>query len=209
MPSTLNSDNGAVSGSAGLKSSADSSGVLALQTNGTTAVTISTGQVATFAQAPVLPAASIPQAALASGVAGNGPAFSAYTGASQTVTASTYTKVACNTEEFDTNSNFDSATNYRFTPTVAGYYQVTGQISYVSSVLTRAIIVIYKNGSAFKFGNDASVQVNSLNVTALVYFNGSTDYVELYGWMSGTGTLSFQATTSTNSYFQAAMVRSA
>ena len=44
MASTLNSDNGVVSGSAGLKSSADSSGVLALQTNGTTAVTIDTAQ---------------------------------------------------------------------------------------------------------------------------------------------------------------------
>jgi hypothetical protein len=44
MPSTINSDNGSVSGSAGLKSTADSSGVLALQTNGTTAVTINTSQ---------------------------------------------------------------------------------------------------------------------------------------------------------------------
>ena len=143
------------------------------------------------------------------GVPVNGPAFSAYASASQTVTASTYTKVACSTEEFDTNSNFDSATNYRFTPTIAGYYQVTGQISYVSSVTTRAIVAIYKNGAAFKFGNDASVQVNSLNVTALIYFNGSTDYVELYGWISGTGTLQFQATLVTNTYFQASMVRGA
>ena len=44
MPSIINSDNGAVSGSAGLKSSADSSGVLALQTNGTTAVTVDASQ---------------------------------------------------------------------------------------------------------------------------------------------------------------------
>ena len=44
MASTLNADNGVVSGSAGLKSSADSSGVLALQTNGTTAVTVDTAQ---------------------------------------------------------------------------------------------------------------------------------------------------------------------
>ena len=51
MPSTLNSDNGAVSGSAGLKSSADSSGVLALQTNGTTAVSVSTAQVVTLTNA--------------------------------------------------------------------------------------------------------------------------------------------------------------
>jgi hypothetical protein len=44
MASTINADNGVSSGSAGLKSSADSSGVLALQTNGTVAVTIGTNQ---------------------------------------------------------------------------------------------------------------------------------------------------------------------
>ena len=52
MATTINADNGAVSGSAGLKYSSDSSGVLALQTNGTTAVSISTGQVVTFANPP-------------------------------------------------------------------------------------------------------------------------------------------------------------
>jgi len=40
MASILNADDGVVSGSAGLKSTADSSGVLALQTNGATAVTV-------------------------------------------------------------------------------------------------------------------------------------------------------------------------
>lgn len=44
MPSTINADNGVSSGSAGLKSTADSSGVLSLQTNGTTAVTVDTSQ---------------------------------------------------------------------------------------------------------------------------------------------------------------------
>ena len=44
MPSILNSDDGAVSGSAGLKYGSDGTGVLALQTNGTTAVTINASQ---------------------------------------------------------------------------------------------------------------------------------------------------------------------
>jgi len=51
MTTTINADNGVSSGSAGLKSSADSSGVLALQTNGTTAVTIDTSQRVGVAQA--------------------------------------------------------------------------------------------------------------------------------------------------------------
>jgi hypothetical protein len=44
MAATINADNGVSSGSAGLKSSADSSGVLQLQTNGTVAVTVDTSQ---------------------------------------------------------------------------------------------------------------------------------------------------------------------
>lgn len=42
MASTINSDNGVVSGSSGLKSTADTSGVLALQSNGTTGLTLNT-----------------------------------------------------------------------------------------------------------------------------------------------------------------------
>lgn len=51
MASSINADNGVVSGSSGLKSTADTSGVLALQTNGTTALTINTDLSATFAGA--------------------------------------------------------------------------------------------------------------------------------------------------------------
>ena len=59
------------------------------------------------------------------GVFGNQPAFSVYLSSNQTgVTNSTSTKIQFNTKVFDTNSNFDSSTNYRFTPTVAGYYQL-------------------------------------------------------------------------------------
>jgi hypothetical protein len=42
MPSTINADNGVVSGTSGLKSTADTSGVLALQSNGTTGLTLNT-----------------------------------------------------------------------------------------------------------------------------------------------------------------------
>ena len=42
MPSTINADNGVVSGSSGVKTTADTSGVLALQSNGTTGLTLGT-----------------------------------------------------------------------------------------------------------------------------------------------------------------------
>ena len=48
MPNIINADNGVISGVAGIKTSADTSGVLNIQTNGTTAISISTAQVVSF-----------------------------------------------------------------------------------------------------------------------------------------------------------------
>ena len=48
MANILNADNGAISGSAGIKLSSDTSGVLNIQTNGTTAISISSSQVVSF-----------------------------------------------------------------------------------------------------------------------------------------------------------------
>lgn len=142
----------------------------------------------------------------------NGPAFSAYLSSNQSITSSVWTKVQFNTEEFDTNSNYDNATNYRFTPTVAGYYQVNASISASSSSSqTRSIIAIYKNGSEFKRGNYLGAGYNSVSenpiVSALIYLNGSTDYVEVYGYITGT-TNTFGGV-SAETYFQASLVRGA
>ena len=140
-------------------------------------------------------------------VSSNMPAFSAYASASTSLASSTFTKIQFQTKEFDTASAYDNATNYRFTPQVAGYYQVTGALQWGSNVAATTI-AIYKNGSRFKTGvatNTATVSGSI--VTALVYLNGSTDYVEIYGY-SGTVTNTISAVV-TDTYFQAAMVRTA
>ena len=127
------------------------------------------------------------------------PAFSAYASATQSVTNTTFTKVVFDVERFDTNNNFASST---FTPTVAGYYQITGAIN--NSTGTQTVAMIFKNGSVFKTGTNNSSY--TAIVTALVYFNGTTDYVDFYGYFaSGTTTGSGVSQT----YFQGAMVRSA
>ena len=133
-----------------------------------------------------------------------GPAFSAYISSTQTISAGTFTKAQFNTEEFDTNSNYDATTNYRFTPTVAGYYQITVCVQKTSSA-TDIQTLIYKNGSAFKNGVTPT-STSSAIVTALVYMNGSTDYVEGYVYMGSGGATT---TTASSSYFQASMVRAA
>jgi len=149
--------------------------------------------------------ATLPAATGTVMVSGNMPAFSAYLNGSKSISASTFTKVQCNTEEFDTNSNYDNATNYRFTPTVAGYYQVSGQITPAGAV-TRLIATIYKNGTLFKYGTDYSAGNRGV-VSCLVYCNGSTDYLELYGYVTSVSA-SFAGSVS-DCYFQACMVRGA
>ena len=133
------------------------------------------------------------------------PAFSAYKATNQSITNSVATKMVMDTEEFDTNSNFDSTTNYRFTPTVAGYYQVTAQITPNTST-TVGWAYIYKNGSAAK-QNITFAGNTGTNVTAIIYMNGSSDYLEFYGYLTGTSPATVGGSTWT--YFQAAMIRSA
>lgn len=157
-----------------------------------------------------LPDATIQQADLASNVAGNGPAFSAYQNATTTVSSSTSTKIAFQLKEFDTANAFDSTTNYRFTPQVAGYYQVNGSVNFAPLALGFRFINIFKNGSNIKTGQNiagAGTNYTQITVSAIVYLNGSTDYIELYGNQNSGSSLA----TSGNSdvYFQAALIRTA
>jgi hypothetical protein len=140
-------------------------------------------------------------------VSGNMPAFSAYQSSAQTaLSINTWTKLQFQTEEFDTNSNFDSTTNYRFTPTVAGYYQFTGALA-MSAATSSGWLSFYKNGSVFKYGAQISTVAGGMfAATALIYCNGSTDYVELYGYI---GVSQSPATGASFTYFQAVLVRNA
>ena len=135
------------------------------------------------------------------------PTFSAYSSATQNTSANVFLKVACGTEEWDTNSNYDNTTNYRFTPTVAGYYQVSCFIALGAST-TRLIASIYKNGSqikkVFDLGDVAAVANGG--GTAIVYCNGSTDYIELYARTANSNTI---ISSGGETMFQAAMIRSA
>lgn len=152
--------------------------------------------------------AQVTQAMLSTNVAGNGPAFSAYQSSAQgAYTAATWTKIAFQTKEFDTNSNFDNTTNYRFTPTIAGYYQINGSFA-VNGTSGGVASAIYKNGSQYKQGNYVNVSAISEQsvVSSLVYLNGTTDYVELWGY---TATSLAPFANSVITYFNGSMTRSA
>jgi hypothetical protein len=147
--------------SSGLTQSADNSGVLQLASG--------TGNLVT-----------VPSVTGTAMVSGNMPAFSAYSSTNQSVSSSTYTKVIFGTEEFDTNNNFASST---FTPTVAGYYQINAGITFALTV-TYGQILIYKNGASYKYNySQLSAGNYSVNTSSIVYCNGTTDYIEIYGYI--------------------------
>ena len=150
--------------------------------------------------------ATLPAATGTVMVSGNMPAFSVYQSTAQTLSSVTNTKIQLQTKEFDTANAFDNTTNYRFQPTVAGYYQVSGALrTNVSNTLIRPMI--YKNGSGYKTGSDSgSGNASSSEVSCIVYLNGSTDYVEFWG-LIGSGQV--LAASSQDTWFQGVLVRAA
>jgi hypothetical protein len=156
--------------------------------------------------------AGVTQAKVANGVAGNGPAFSAYMSSDQSLTSGVNAVLQANTEEFDTASCYNTST-YRFTPNVAGYYQVHGQFSCRgATAITRFYPIIFKNGSIFKYGTDIFVSANNngykTSITSLIYMNGTTDYLQ-FGGAVVASTAQFTADNELSNYFQAFLARAA
>ena len=146
--------------------------------------------------------------------ASSGPAFRAFRNTSQqTFNANTQTKVQLNGETFDTDNCFDSATNYRFTPNKSGYYLITGNITFSgANATTIKEVYIFKNGSevAKIFSSNGSGTPGSsaaIGNSDLIYMNGSSDYLELYGYDSdGAARNFFNGTNLT--YFTGVWIRS-
>jgi hypothetical protein len=227
--SSINADNGVISGITGVRTTADNTGNLALQANGVTLLTVNTANVVAVASGGIsiagansgaitiaapavagtntltLPA-NTGTVALTSQLPVAGPTFSAYQSVAQTLSSGVSTKIQFQTKEWDTNNNFDSTTNYRFTPTVAGYYQVNAGLQAGASA-TIIQCFVYKNGSLYKAGytgNNAST--SQVTISALVYCNGSTDYIEIYGYFTA-GQITYAYAPST--YFQGFLARTA
>jgi len=139
-------------------------------------------------------------------------AFSAYQSVTQSgLTSGAFVKCSINTKEFDTASAFDNVTNYRFTPQVSGYYQISGSCYLTATNLTAAQANIYKNGAIYKSGASLNVTTSGsvLETSTLVYLNGSTDYVEFYAY-AGTSAGTWTINTNQNlTWFQGILVAKA
>ncbi len=135
------------------------------------------------------------------------PAFSAYGSAATSLAANAATKVLFQAEEFDTASCYNTSTSI-FTPTVAGYYQFSTSVDLASPVSSNSYIAFYKNGATFKYGFHINASSYSLNLSALIYCNGSTDYIEVYVYQTSGGAINTNPT-NTGVYFQGCLLRGA
>ena len=121
----------------------------------------------------------------------NTPAFAAKMSGTQTINHQTSTKVAFDTEVFDTDSAYDNSTNYRFTPQTAGKYLVSHMLYLDGQGQGNLRIYssrIHKNGTLVGISGDdkaTGYQNNGVeSLTIIVEMNGSSDYLEAYTYQS-------------------------
>jgi len=148
------------------------------------------------------------QAQIGTNVAATGPVFFAYRSSSQSISSSTYTRINFQAEVFDIGSCYDSATNYRFTPNVAGYYWLGSTIA-VGAPNNRYTAYLYKNGSVYMSGIDMignGSNSQGCGFYGIVYANGTTDYFEIY--VQGNNAATVDGGTY-YTYFQGYLVRAA
>jgi hypothetical protein len=163
--------------------------------------------------------ANVTQAKLATGVAGNGPAFSANRAADQSITQNAYTQIQWTAETFDTGGCFNntgstvtlngiSAPAYTFAPNVAGYYLFFASCYNNPAGSGQYVTAIRKNGSnqapAGNLVNTAVGGGSTVSATNLLYANGTSDYFDVVVYAS-----TASPTVQSGSTFFGYMVRSA
>lgn len=115
--------------------------------------------------------------------------FSAYLSANQGATGS-FQKIPFDVEVADPSNWYDNATNFRFQPNIAGKYRIHAQIQAQGTTIGEIDIDIRKTGAIYSRTIIlASGPASSSLIDHIVSLNGTTDYIEIFGLVAGTGTL--------------------
>tara|TARA_R100000654_G_scaffold67872_1_gene96566 strand:+ start:498 stop:1049 length:552 start_codon:yes stop_codon:yes gene_type:complete len=125
----------------------------------------------------------------------NTPSFFAYASSNTNISGSTNTKIALNSEYYDTDNAFDTS-NYRFTVPSGkgGKYQISYAVAIKSDANQEVAGKIYINGSYVDIKSllvSASVvntDINASCTTSAVMELSAGDYIELYGMHTGSST---------------------
>jgi len=132
--------------------------------------------------------------------------FRAYRTSNQlNIADSTTTKIELDTENFDVGNDFDSTTNYQFTAPVAGYYYLSGQVTYTSVVADKGYYAVIVPSTApnisgvtqASFASTISARASDIRylaqsetVNLSAYHAAGVGTVDVYGnisytWLSG------------------------
>ena len=130
---------------------------------------------------------TLPSSATLTNFPDNTPSFLVTRSGAQSIADSSTTKIQWNSEIFDTDNTFDSSTNYRFTPGVAGKY-VLAAGTRASSFETgeKMQLFFYKNGSGVSYQTEtrtysASGGGETLTVDAQILVESDADdYFEVF-----------------------------
>lgn len=127
------------------------------------------------------------QSNLGPNIAGTGPIFRVYAASAVTALSATDAKINFDTKTAGDMSAFDTANAFdltadRFQPQTAGYYQITGGFEAATGAST-LVASIRKNGALYATSTTAGAL--RAYVSDIVYFNGTSDYIELFGFSSG------------------------
>ena len=122
------------------------------------------------------------------GLANGYGVFDAQHGSSaQSVPVTTWTKIELKSEVADLDSLFDHSSTYRYTPQVAGWYYVAFHfiVTGMGGNSHEMYAAIYKNGSVYantRASTDSNNDQGCL-MNAVVDMNGSSDYLESWGYV--------------------------
>lgn len=134
--------------------------------------------------------------------------FQAKTAADQNLSSGILSKVNL-TEIVDQEGWFTSPSGHRYTPQIAGYYQFFANLwMSASGIITTHQAYFYKNGATTNQGAlmaDASGSGKIVSISAVIYLNGTTDYVELFAAITGTSPQILAAGT----YFSGSLLKAA
>ena len=119
-----------------------------------------------------------------SGAGANTPSFSAKLSGNQSISASSYTKLAFASEEWDVGGTYD-ASSYRWTPALIGKYNVKILIMWENEVSQnkKLQLAIYKNGSFYADVENIGSSQAGADPTLMINLDLSLDaddYIEAF-----------------------------
>jgi hypothetical protein len=128
-------------------------------------------------------------------------AFHAYLAANQSITSSVWTQVKFDTKRFDTNTYYNTTT-WRFTPLTAGKYRFRAAIAPAGTTTGQGCNIRLNGVDYAGTGSYGASSFPPAVADVIIEMNGTTDYVEAWGFISGSTNSFLGGTGPEGTYFE-------